>query len=115
LIGYLFNCTLFGILLGQVYLYYLAFPNDRTHIKCLVYGIFVLETTQTILIVHDTFLGFVVHFGDRIALTKVQMAWFSVPILGSIVGGAIQVFYAVRIRILSEKTFMPSIIVIVSS
>ncbi|TFK37420.1 hypothetical protein BDQ12DRAFT_607913, partial [Crucibulum laeve] len=94
-------------------LYYVAFPNDKLQIKCLVYGIFILQTVQFILIVHDSFLYFGVHFGDPVALDSSQTEWFSVPVSGA-VRRAVQIFYTIRIRILLGKKFVPIIIAIVS-
>ncbi|KIL57222.1 hypothetical protein M378DRAFT_88183 [Amanita muscaria Koide BX008] len=44
----LFNWLLYGVLTVQLYLYYLAFPNDRAWTKAAVYTVYVLETIQVI-------------------------------------------------------------------
>lgn len=44
IIACLLHWGLFGTLSVQLYLYYLAFPKDRTSTKCLVYGIYVAAT-----------------------------------------------------------------------
>ncbi|KAK0194536.1 hypothetical protein F5146DRAFT_908957, partial [Armillaria mellea] len=69
-IGCLLNCVLFGALSVQLYLYYQGFPNDRRFTKCLVYGIYVVEVTQTTLVVHDSFAMFAYGFGDILLLTR---------------------------------------------
>ncbi|KAK0446133.1 hypothetical protein EV421DRAFT_1932795 [Armillaria borealis] len=43
IVACLLNWGLFGTLSVQLYLYYLAFPNDRRFTKHLVYGIYVIE------------------------------------------------------------------------
>ncbi|KAG9050492.1 hypothetical protein FS837_004986 [Tulasnella sp. UAMH 9824] len=53
LLGYLFNYGLFGILILQTYIYYLSFPKDSTLIKSLVYGLFFLDTIQTVMTTHN--------------------------------------------------------------
>jgi hypothetical protein len=65
-------------------LYYLAFPNDRAYIKCLVYGIYILEFIQSALIIENGFRIFVISFGDVEAVDQVETAWLSVPILTAI-------------------------------
>ena len=65
-------------------LYYLAFPNDRAFIKCLVYGIYILEFIQSVLIVEKGFWIFVTSFGDIEAIDLVGTTWLSVPILTAI-------------------------------
>ena len=64
--------------------YYIAFPNDRWLAKLLVYGIFVCEAVQTLIISHDTFQVFVVNFGDLHSMDLMHTNWFSIPIAGGI-------------------------------
>ena len=65
-------------------LYYLAFPNDRAYMKCLVYGICILELIQSVLLIEYGFRIFVTSFGDLEAIDQVGTAWLSVPILTAI-------------------------------
>ncbi len=65
-------------------LYYLAFPNDRRFIKYLVYGIYVIEFVQTILISHDVFATFGYGFGDMDTLAENHLYWFTVPIMSTV-------------------------------
>ena len=64
--------------------YYLAFPKDRLYLKCLVYGVYVFESLQSILIIDALFRTFVTNFGDSQALDQVETLWLSVPILTAI-------------------------------
>lgn len=76
-------------------LYYLAFPEDRTLNKALVYGVFILESVQVILLLIDgmyTYRPFVVlSHGPGIQPmqfvvqpSKVTMIiWTSIPVLGT--------------------------------
>ncbi len=66
-------------------LYYLAFPNDRQFIKYLVYGTYIVEFVQTILLTHDAFAMFGYGFGDLDALTDVQFCWFiAIPVMSAV-------------------------------
>ncbi len=65
-------------------LYYLAFPNDRRFTKYLVYGIYVIESVQMMLIAHDMFARFGYSFGDIDALTKTDFNWLTVPIMSAV-------------------------------
>ncbi len=65
-------------------LYYLAFPNDSRLLKYLVYGIYVIESVQTILVAHDTFAMFGYGFGDMDALTRLNYNWITVPITSAV-------------------------------
>ncbi|KAK0498678.1 hypothetical protein EDD18DRAFT_1350093 [Armillaria luteobubalina] len=96
-----------GALRDAFYLYYLAFPNDRKEGKCLVYGIYVIECAQTMLVAHDMF-GY--GSGDVDALTRSSFNWPIVPAVGArrirsypcsvtyygFAAGVGQVFYAYR-------------------
>ncbi len=71
-------------------LYYLAFPNDRRFTKHLVYGIYVIEFVQTILVAHDMFATYGYGFGDMDALTGMNFNWLTVPIMSAV--GARSIF-----------------------
>ncbi|PBK84755.1 hypothetical protein ARMGADRAFT_1088211 [Armillaria gallica] len=90
IVGALLNWGLFGTLSVQLYLYYLAFPNDRRFIKYIVYGIYVVEFGQTMLIAHDMFAIFGYGYGD------------------------LDVFYAYLIYVLSKSRIISMFIICVS-
>ncbi|KAJ4493856.1 hypothetical protein C8J55DRAFT_169813 [Lentinula edodes] len=114
IIAYILHWGLFGTLSIQIYLYYLAFPSDRTIIKSVVYGIFLIEIIQTILVTHDAFAIFGYGFGSFESLTKMYFDWFTVPVMSGIVAFIGQTFYAYRIRAISQSNLVPAFIVIVS-
>ncbi|SJL10276.1 uncharacterized protein ARMOST_13660 [Armillaria ostoyae] len=114
IVGALLNWGLFGTLSVQLYLYYLAFPNDRRFIKYLVYGIYVIEFGQTMPVAHDAFAMFGYGFGDMDALTRMNFFWLTSPIMSAVVSCAGQVFYAYRIFIVSKPRIIPIFIICVS-
>ncbi|KIM34606.1 hypothetical protein M413DRAFT_161393, partial [Hebeloma cylindrosporum] len=61
-LGSLLHWGLFGVLSNQVYLYSAAFPKDPLRTKVVVYLIYALEVTQTVLITRSTFVAFVYGF-----------------------------------------------------
>ncbi|PBK84759.1 hypothetical protein ARMGADRAFT_604426 [Armillaria gallica] len=107
IVGCLLNWGLFGTLSVQLYLYYLAFPNDRRFIKYLVYGIYVVEFAQTMIIARDAFKAFGYGFGDVEGLTSMFDNWLTGPIMSAVAAGVGQVFYAYRIFILSKSRIIP--------
>ncbi|KAK0236406.1 hypothetical protein EDD85DRAFT_640199 [Armillaria nabsnona] len=111
IVGGLLNWGLFGTLSVQLYLYYLAFPNDRQFTKYLVYGIYVIEFVQTVLIARDVFATFGYGFGDMDALTRVNLSWLTIPIMGAVSACVGQGFYAYRILILSKSRIIPIFII----
>ncbi|KAF9460670.1 hypothetical protein BDZ94DRAFT_1169258, partial [Collybia nuda] len=103
LVGYLLSWGLYGALSVQVYIYYLAFPKDRLAHKLLVYGVFLVETLQAVLVAHDVFASFVDGFDNFQVLTDMHFAWFTMPVLSGIVALCVQLFYAFRIVTLSKS------------
>ncbi|PBK66303.1 hypothetical protein ARMSODRAFT_1021504 [Armillaria solidipes] len=114
IVGCLLNWGLFGTLSVQLYLYYLAFPNDRRFTKYLVYGIYAIEFVQTMLVAHDAFAMYGYGFGDIDALTRMNFFWLSGPIMSAVASSVGQVFYAYRIFIVSKSRIIPISIICVS-
>ena len=105
ILGFLLNWGLYGALCAQVCeseelnhnvhaffpnghldFYYLAFPEDRTSNKVLVYGVYVLETTQALLLLsggvyiakHQKFGGSPYELPSKYGL----LVWAAIPLLG---------------------------------
>lgn len=79
-------------------LYYEAFPADRLSYKCLVYGVYVFEFVQTILVTHDAFATFGFGFGDIEAVTNMHFNWFTIPIMS----GLGKLFFIRRLTIIEQ-------------
>ncbi|KDR71716.1 hypothetical protein GALMADRAFT_159155 [Galerina marginata CBS 339.88] len=114
LIGYLINWTLFGVLSVQVYLFHLAFPNDRLEYKALVYGSYVLETMQTLFFGYSAFKTFVTGFGDLEVMDRIDVLWFSVPVLSGLVAFLTQAFYAYRVTVLAQTKYLGGVIMLLA-
>ncbi|KAK0486831.1 hypothetical protein EDD18DRAFT_1466758 [Armillaria luteobubalina] len=114
IVGYLLNWGLFGTLSVQLYLYYLAFPMDRRIVKSLVYGVYIVELVQAILVAHDAFAVFGHGFGDLDALTNVHFNWLVDPIMGGIAAAVGQGFYAYRIYMLSRSRIVTAFVICVT-
>ncbi|KAJ8077983.1 hypothetical protein PM082_000184 [Marasmius tenuissimus] len=112
IITFMVSSMLYGIQVLQVYTYYMSFPKDRAFVKCLVYIVFLLDTVQTILFLHDAFQLFGYGFGDMETLKKAHLSGFSVPILTGMVSLIVQSFYAHQIRVLSQSNILVAVIVI---
>lgn len=65
-------------------LYYLAFPKDPRRNKLLVYGVYLLELVQTVMLTHSAFTVFGFGYGDLSQFNNVDLAWFEVPIISGI-------------------------------
>ncbi|KAJ7118907.1 hypothetical protein C8R44DRAFT_854007 [Mycena epipterygia] len=114
-IGTVLNWALLGALVVQVYIYFLAFPNDRPFVKILIASIFVAELLQTLGDSRDILRAFGAGWGNPEVLDEVGWAWFSVPVLGSIIACAGQMFFAWRIYIIANNSAcIPAVIATVT-
>ncbi|KAK1222345.1 hypothetical protein PQX77_014823 [Marasmius sp. AFHP31] len=112
LLGYLCNWGLFGALSVQIYLYYNAFPNDALKFQILVYGVYIIELVQTILVTHDVFAIFAYGYGNMDALDNVHLYWFHGCTVPGFVGFMVQTCFAYRIFLLSRSKAISIIITI---
>ncbi|KAJ7684274.1 hypothetical protein DFH06DRAFT_1027087, partial [Mycena polygramma] len=109
-LGTLVNWALFGILLIQVCIYFSAFPKDGAISKFLVAFVFLLEILATITDTRDSVRIFGILWGDLGVLDQVGWAWFSTPIMGSIIAAIGQGYFAWRIRIIGRNLYVPAVI-----
>jgi len=116
LFGTLWNWTLYGVLVVQTYVYSYNFPEDKKLLKLLVYAMFLFETLQTALSGVDLYYRFASGFGNMDRLRDPYVNAFDVPIMGAIVSETVQIFFAYRVWVLSNrKAWWYCIIIIVSS
>jgi hypothetical protein len=80
--------------------YWRVLFNDDSFI---VYSIFLLETLQTALRGGDVYYWFVSGFGKVDHLQNPYASGFDNPIMGSIVTGTVQFFFAYRVWVLSDR------------
>ncbi|KAH9030801.1 hypothetical protein EDB85DRAFT_1827493, partial [Lactarius pseudohatsudake] len=97
LLGALWNWTLYGVLVVQIYVYSYNFPGDRRPVKLLVYSVFLVETLQTALNGADLYYWFVSGFGNMDHLTAPYVSPFDVPIIGVTVALIVEFFFVYRI------------------
>jgi hypothetical protein len=77
----------------------------------LVFGLFVVETIQTVLITHDLFATYAFGWGDTAQLGARHLEPFAVPITNGIVGFIVQIFYAHRLFSFSRSRALVCVIV----
>jgi len=100
LFAIMINWGLYGVLVLQTYIFYLAsplFPDDKSVAKVMVYTVLLLETAQTAISSWDVYAGIAQNFGSTTNLNSIQQHWLTVPIFGALTAGIGQFFFAFRI------------------
>ncbi|KAJ7480843.1 hypothetical protein FB451DRAFT_1365214 [Mycena latifolia] len=97
LIGSLLNFFLFGTLLILVYVYRTRFSKDALGLKFFVYFNFFAMTVCTILNAVDVQYWFGAGFGDIARFADPRDSRFYTPLMGSLVGLVVHIFFACRI------------------
>ncbi|KAF9461108.1 hypothetical protein BDZ94DRAFT_1310955 [Collybia nuda] len=114
LLGSILNWGFYGGLCVQTYYYYFAFPKDRRVLKALVYGLLLIETSQSVIIARDLFTTFVTGFGHVVELIETQFIWLSTPVMTGIVSSIVQIFFAHRIHVISGSKKAGTFIVLLA-
>ncbi|ESK91182.1 hypothetical protein Moror_2948 [Moniliophthora roreri MCA 2997] len=109
------NWCFYGVLTVQIHIYWTAFPKKSRSVQALVYGVYLLETAQTILLTRDAFQSFVFGFKDPASVNDIQNLWLDIYFFDGLVALLVQFYYANRIRVLlSRFKVIPGIIVLLS-
>ncbi|KAG6833997.1 hypothetical protein H0H93_012693, partial [Arthromyces matolae] len=110
IISIMLNWFLYGILVIQTYIYYQCFPDDHLRIKVLVYGVFTLDTIQSVCATADSFHWFGKGYGNLHMLADPYIAPFDAPILDGMIAFTVQTFFCWRIRVLQKSWWLPSFV-----
>jgi len=105
----LVNWFLWGVLTVQLYLYYVAFPNDRTVYKSVVYVVYFVESVHAI----GLAAGLSIMMVDMSNMN--DNGWVNITVIlltlcGGLMSLITQCLYAFRIRAITEMLIIPGII-----
>ncbi|KAJ7290476.1 hypothetical protein C8J57DRAFT_1611375 [Mycena rebaudengoi] len=114
LFGALINFLLFGMLIVQVCLYAICFPQDSCAVKALVWTVFMMMLITICFNVADTHFWYAANFGDLTAFGQARFSPFYVPIMGSLVALLVQGFFAYRISIFHGARWVAAFITLIS-
>ncbi|KAF8197767.1 hypothetical protein K438DRAFT_1759888 [Mycena galopus ATCC 62051] len=112
LLAILFNWGFMGVLAAQLYFYHENFQHDGARVKLLVYGLFLLDVLQTVMVTADAFHWFVYGFGNLILADQTFLNSWDVPVLDSVISVIVQAFYCWRIHILRKGLSIPLVILL---
>ncbi|KAF8209117.1 hypothetical protein K438DRAFT_1545590, partial [Mycena galopus ATCC 62051] len=93
-IGNILNWMFMGILVTQLYTYYQNFPSDRIFIRILVYGLFVVDVAQTVLLTFHGWFFTVSAWGNPATFNTIPWSGPMIPVMCGLVAATVQIFYA---------------------
>ncbi|KAF8629364.1 hypothetical protein AX17_005660 [Amanita inopinata Kibby_2008] len=110
LIGTFVNMILFGILIVQTYFYFTTYKKDVPWLKYLVLYLFIVETVNTGCDIAMMYQPLILEYGQAEATKYFPIMFASEPIIIVAVSTPIQLFLALRIRLLTGMNWIPLII-----
>ncbi|KAN0135107.1 hypothetical protein V8E53_006998 [Lactarius tabidus] len=102
-LGTILDCTLYGVLMTQFYVYTYNFPDDGRYVKCLAYGMIFLETVQSGLSLADLFHLDFMGSAHNLVKDSALSPWVGPILVGSVAAVVVQLFFSYRIWVLSNK------------
>ncbi|KAJ7220707.1 hypothetical protein GGX14DRAFT_431798 [Mycena pura] len=104
LIGVMLNVLLLGVVVMQVHIYFKTYTHfDPRRLKSLVAFVFIANVLNTGFAVADLYLALINHFGD---FQYLKMSTCPAHSLQGAVAGAVQMFFAWRVRVLTGKRML---------
>ncbi|KAF5345514.1 hypothetical protein D9758_012036 [Tetrapyrgos nigripes] len=113
-IGFLFNVLLHGIMITQIYLYYSHFKKDQPWMKIFVAGLFIADSLNTVFDAVYLYDSLVKHFDDVSYLGRATWVFATDPALTGIIAGLVQLFFAWRVKVLSNNLWLVGLVVVCS-
>ncbi|KAK7443466.1 hypothetical protein VKT23_015639 [Stygiomarasmius scandens] len=95
--------------------YYTSFPSDRNSVKAIVYTLLILELAQTAIMSYCAYTIFGSGYGNLEAFNSSRLTWFPVCILGSLIAGIVQLYYAHRLYLLFGSKIMGSLVALLAT
>ncbi|KAJ3510554.1 hypothetical protein NLJ89_g4605 [Agrocybe chaxingu] len=114
LVGFAFNVLLMGVMVSQIYMYYTKYRDDRTWIKALVSGIFILDVINTAFLFAYLYRCLITFFGDIEYLSKTDWILATDAWTTGVIACAVQLFFAWRILVLTKNRIYVVIIAALS-
>ncbi|KAF9524250.1 hypothetical protein CPB83DRAFT_898004 [Crepidotus variabilis] len=113
-IGLVINILLLGIMITQVYLYYVTYKHDKLWIKLFVAGLFLADVLNTAFDTAYMYRTLIIQFGNLEALTKADWLFGCDPGMTAMIAMAVQLFFAWRVYVLTKTPIWAVIIVFVA-
>ncbi|KAJ6476831.1 hypothetical protein C8R45DRAFT_873174 [Mycena sanguinolenta] len=112
-IGNILNWMFMGTLVMQLYTYYQNFPSDRILIRILVYGLFLVDVAQTVILTFHGWFFAVSAWGNPATFDVIPWSGPTIPVLCGLIAATVQIFYAWRIWIITTNRFLRSVAILI--
>ncbi|KAJ7246820.1 hypothetical protein B0H12DRAFT_1125914 [Mycena haematopus] len=112
LIGVFFNMILYGVLITQHLAYSQSARKDPLWMSALVWGVFIIETANTVFDMHIMFQPLILNYGG--IPHDLPTLFVTQPLCVLIVAFPIQLFFMWRINVLTGNTIIPAVILVFS-
>jgi len=112
LIGFIVSTALFGLTLGQTWVYFWHYWNKDTNaLKSYVAFLTVMDTAHTIMVAYTMYWYLVLNFGNLEALSANKWFFIIQGNFGGIYSSSVQLYYARQIYLVSRSVIPPILIV----
>ncbi|KAK0202203.1 hypothetical protein DFS33DRAFT_1353075 [Desarmillaria ectypa] len=115
LIGLMFNTLLFGVVIAQVYIYMTTYQKrDRLWMRAFVVLLFVANLVNSVFIMAYVYIALIKHFDDVPYLSNATWLFATDPALTGIIAGAVQLFFAWRVKVLTSNWYLGSLVTVLA-
>ncbi|KAI0089826.1 hypothetical protein BDY19DRAFT_941020 [Irpex rosettiformis] len=106
------NILLYGIMMTQCFFYYSRYPGDKPWIKGLVTVLLCIDTVNSMFDIWWIYDTLILKFGDFQALETASWLFCTDPAIVGVTATIVQLFFAWRVKALTNNMWMVSIIVV---
>jgi len=114
LIGVFLNIFLYGIMVAQCFMYYSKYQKDKLWVQALVLVLLLSDTINCVFDVWWIYDTLITNFGNFDALGRGNWVFATDPAMVGINATIVQLFFAWRVKVLTNKTWVVSAIVFTS-
>ncbi|KAJ3875992.1 hypothetical protein F5051DRAFT_47430 [Lentinula edodes] len=114
LIGVFLNMILYGVLLNQMLFYFRTYPLDTIWVRLFVAYLFILETANTAIDMAMMYQPLIAEYGTQKAVMNFPTLFLLEPILIVLISTPIQIYFAWRIRKITQTYWIPGVVVMLA-
>ena len=103
LIGIMINVLLLGVLVLQVYLYFVTYKDDKRWMKLFIWVLFLLDFFNTIFLVIYIYDRLIINFGNDEKAATENWVFSTDPVLAGLITAMVQGFFAWRVKVITSS------------